>query len=287
MTLKTTVWRVAIRNTPQGSILQNTEDAFIPVPNPKGGWAADPFLWETGDALYIFAELFSYRKWRGNIGVCRYKNGEFSEWKEVLHEGHHFSFPNLIKTKDGVLMVPEASSADEIPTYICTHFPDKWRKSGLLYCGEKMVDSIFLNDTDLLSYRIQAGSQVQLVLLKPNEEGKLVPVDERNDINGKLRPGGKAFRFHDWLLRPTQDCNKFYGEALDFVSVDYDGENLPREELIKRVEVSQLHFKGIRGEVVGIHTYNATENYEVVDFQSNQWVPLALMKRLSMRIWKE
>ena len=81
MKYKDVEWHIAIRRRPHSSILEDIETPFIIVPNPIMMWAADPFLIEQDGILFIFAELFSYKQWKGSIGYCKYESGRFVRFK--------------------------------------------------------------------------------------------------------------------------------------------------------------------------------------------------------------
>jgi hypothetical protein len=73
------------------------------------------------------------------------------------------------------------------------------------------------------------------------------------------RPAGRLFYEGGRLIRPSQDCGKAYGYALAFSEVVTLSESEYEERQISRLEPD-----AVEG-CVGTHTYNRTEQFEVVD----------------------
>ena len=213
MRIKQIVWNVAIRQTPQGTILSDKKTPFIAVPNPCGMWAADPFLLEKDNKLYIFAELFSLAKWRGELGYCVYENGRFSKWRILFADDSHYSYPNVFEKDGEVYMMPETGSKSEIALYKATKFPEKWTKEETLFSGHKMVDSVFLRQDAVLSYEMFGNFKNHLVLLEKGDAGWSV-IQKLIDDKEAKRPGGKCFLHEGKMIRPGQDGSKLYGGAL-------------------------------------------------------------------------
>ena len=61
------------------------------------------------------------------------------------------------------------------------------------------------------------------------------------------------------LIRPSQDCGKAYGYALEFSEVLRLSETEYEERPLSRIE------PGLIAGCIGTHTYNRTEQFEVVD----------------------
>lgn len=61
------------------------------------------------------------------------------------------------------------------------------------------------------------------------------------------------------LIRPSQDCGKAYGYALNFFEVLKLNEKEYQERRVGRLEP-----QWIRGNL-GTHTYNRTEKFEIID----------------------
>lgn len=280
MQLKQVVWQVAIRNKPCGTILKEKNTPFVKVPNPVGMWAADPFLIEKEDELYIFAELFSLLEWKGKIGYCVFYKGKFSPWKIIFDEAPHYSYPYVFEYNNEIYMMPETGSLKEIAIYKAVNFPTEWKKEKVLFCGNRMVDSIFLSKEKILSYKMVGNFKNQLVYIKKEDENWVVEKSEA-DSNETKRPGGKIFDFEKTRVRPAQDGRKLYGGSLKFLCVDEEIEKEIGELKPEEIKVNNFHKK-----IVGTHTYNATSNYEVIDLQYYKFTLLGFLKRLLLKLSK-
>ena len=282
MKIKDTIWHVAIRNKPIGSIIEDQSTPFILVPNPRFKWAADPFIVENEGVLYIFAEVFSLMKWKGSIGFCTYKNGRFSKWKTIIDNKYHFSFPNIYY-KDGVFyLMPETSAVKEIAVYRADQFPDSWIKDHIVIQGDRYVDSIWLKNKYIMTYRM--GDINHLILLKP-ENNSWAVTDSYSDEKKRLRSAGALFCKEGITIRPVQDCSRLYGEAIDFRElVFYEEERLPEEKLVYRLEAKDIKVQTNKGlNLVGTHTYNGTMHYEVLDIQEEKLSLAWIFKRFILK----
>jgi len=65
-------WNVAWRKKNRESILTDKITPFAIIKNSFRYWAADPFLFEHENQVYIFVELYDYIKCRGCLGYCKW-----------------------------------------------------------------------------------------------------------------------------------------------------------------------------------------------------------------------
>lgn len=286
MKIKETVWQVAIRKKEKQDEFYKSNNEFSTIPNPFAKWAADPFIFEKDNKVYIFVELFDVLKWKGDIAYCIYENGVFSAWKIIISANHHFSFPYIFEFDNKIYLMPETGSIKELALYEAIEFPDKWEKIHILCDEGNLADSVFIDDTKMLSY-YNDGKKLNLALLI-REKDKFVLKDIKHDINYLLRPAGKIFKINNRLIRPVQDCTHFYGEAIDFNELNLITDNiLPQEKKIYRLEPSNISFReNIKYKITGVHTYNFSENYEVVDLQYERFNIIDIFKRLQFKIKK-
>lgn len=284
MRFKQIFWQLALRKKPQGSILTDKNTPFLIVPNPKGMWAADPFIFEKDNRLFIFAELFSLKQWRGKIGYCVYENGFFSKWKIILDEDYHFSYPNVIFSNDNVYLMPETGSIGEVAFYSSENLNSVWKKEKILLKYGKTVDSIFLDEKRMLTYKMNGKNKNELILLCKDSDDSWQISDKRVDIDEVLRPGGAIFSSNDEIYRPAQDCRKMYGGALEFLKLNDNGNFLPTEISVCRLEPFDIKVKDFKKQIVGTHTYNSTNNFEIIDIQYWQFSVVGFFKRLILKI---
>lgn len=255
-------WQIAYRTS--------KKEPFHMVKNPEYAWAADPFLVEYREQIYLFAELFLYRSERnGVIGYCVYENGRFSEWHVSMDEHWHLSYPNVF-VKDGELyMCPESWQKNEVGIYKLVKFPDRWEQTGCLFRNVRYVDTTFLEqDGEIYIFTFAptfSGDEGQLLLFRKKADGSVTePVVVTTD-NSVARPGGNFIRQNGKLYRVSQNCRDSYGSGLvfsriDSLKLDY------KEHVIKRISPEMLKIE-TRDKVLGIHTYNRLGEIEVIDFK--------------------
>ena len=261
--------------------LDFSKNDFLAVPAYHAGWAADPFLIEKNGKLYIFAELYSYSDWYGSIGYCVYSNGLFSKWKVVIRNGTHFSFPNIYEAEDGIYIMPENCAAGKIPVYKAIDFPDVWEEQKPIFIGSCMCDTIHLSRELLLSYSVEKSGYA-LKLLK---EG--IVLNSKSDLNQHLRPGGKAFTFRGKLYRPAQCCENSYGEGLYINAVLVNGEEMPAENTVLEIRPESVKLDQEFGKRIGLHTYNRSANYEVIDILFERFSLMYLLIRVKEKFRKK
>lgn len=240
------------------------------VDNPPYAWAADPFLVEYQDKIYLFAELFLYRSERnGVIGYCVYENGAFGQWQVSMDEHWHLSYPNVYTKNGDLYMCPESWQKHEVGIYRLVEFPDKWEQTECLFGNVNYVDTTWL-DQDGVEYIFTFapsfhGDRGQLLLIRRDEDGTMAPPVVLSEDTSLARPGGKILRHGGKLFRVSQDCLRSYGEGLVFSEIDSLWPNY-REHVAKRILPRDLRIETNK-EVLGIHTYNRCGDLEVIDIK--------------------
>ena len=97
MGLKIETWSIAYRKKKNGLLFDDASD-FQVIDNGRKGWYADPFLFDFDGKTYLFAEYFSYDISRGVLVVAVYDEAEekFGDFKEIIREDYHLSYPFVI-----------------------------------------------------------------------------------------------------------------------------------------------------------------------------------------------
>lgn len=285
MTLRQAIWHVAIRRAPKGSILTDTDTPFCKVPNPIGCWAADPFLLERDGKLYIFAELFRLLRWKGELGYCVYENGTFSKWHTVFSERYHVSYPHLFERKGNLYMMPETNAISELSVYRAEVFPNRWTKDEVLIKGERIADATWVTEDTLIGYRMKSVPELVELKRKEGEAGFSI-VSAVADTEDRLRPGGAVFEAAGKRYRIAQDGRERYGAAIRVMEIlSKDGEAYSEQE-VRYLAAKDLPITDGKRTITGIHTYNATDRFECIDYQYQGLSLLGLWKRFWMKIRK-
>lgn len=263
-------WNLAIRKKPCGTILKDTYSKFNIIRNDLKYWAADPFLIDFKEKLYIFAELYSFKLRRGVIGCCEYIDGKKLKWKEIISEKYHLSYPFVFENGGEYYMLPESGKSRNLYLYCSIDFPFKWEKikcirSNVVY-GDTTPFEIG-KQKFALTYDVSDAKNGKLRLLKFDGKGDDVFLDF--DAQDLRRPAGKFFMEEQCLMRPAQDCTETYGGGLVFYRCTMD-DNKYSEKLLKRIIPTDLSYSK-KIVVEGVHTYNATENYEIIDIKTRRF----------------
>lgn len=265
-----------------------TTQAFLPfdggaltgfkiVKVPLGKWGADPFLFKKGEDYFLFAELFDLFIGKGGL-YCRQLNAEHPKWRKCSVDKCHLSFPNVYAFNDELLMIPETSELNSISFYKCQCFPLIWKRNKTLVEGHKAVDNVLLSFdgiTYLFSYHIDQNPAS--LLLYREIDGKFDVFQTFVDKEKTLRPAGKIFSYHDDFYLPTQDCKNGYGNGVIINQVCFDSGRVslhPVSEinLEKLIKDSCLDEK-----ILGIHTYNSVDKYEVIDLKKSKFSLLRIL----------
>lgn len=268
MGLKIETWAVAYRNKKHGYLEDGS--GFKVIDNGYKGWCADPFLFEYNNETYLFVEFFSYKLNRGVISYSKYntETNSFDSFKEIITEDYHLSYPLVFEYNNQIYMIPETSESETLYFYKAVNFPEKWEKTGSLISGIKIVDTTpFFVDNDLYLIGLDITSSNHNLLLMLYKDNNLRIVDKIENCDMSLsRPGGRVIATDNKLIAVTQDCKEDYGKALNFIEVCVKDNKLMLSEVHKKVTQEDVELINAK-QAKGIHTYNFSENLEVIDLK--------------------
>lgn len=280
-------WQVAYRVKPCGSILSDNSTPFISIPNTQRYSAADPFLFSNNEKTYLFAEIFDKKDNRGKLGYSVFENGRFSEWKIVISEKWHLSYPNIFEYNSNVYIVPEANESKMLYAYKAVSFPDRWERCAPILSGTKLVDTTFA-DVDgkhmMFTYDIADQSEKKLYVYEIEEDGRshLLCDGPVSTDDGSARPGGNFFYHEGNLIRVSQDCTDDYGTGVVFSKVLQCDRNAYKEEQIKHLSFNDIKLD--KKNISGFHTYNANDSLEVIDFHVKDYGIMTQVYRVLSKI---
>lgn len=279
-------WNVAFRQKSVGTILDESQEPFIVIKNNIRYWAADPFIIKHNNETFIFAELYDYILCRGVIGYCKIEEGKVSKWRPVIKEKYHLSYPCIIKDNGNWYMMPESSEGNELVIYEAVQFPDHWEKKKVIRKDIKFTDTTPLLSKKALTYDVKMPQNPQLLLI--DLDGKCG--DVRLDSNPLCsRPAGHVFMKNGDLIRPAQfseDCESGYGKGIVFYKCQFDEDNRYNEEIIKTIKPEELEYNWPIY-LDGMHTYNAIEDYEVIDIKTRRFNFINLFMRVLSKFWRK
>ena len=256
------LWDVAIRKKGKDN------SRWQIIKSKKRYWNADPFLFEHDGSSYVFYERYDRKKEVGEL-VCRIINEDLSFGEEfvVLSKSYHLSFPNVFEYNNEIYMIPETSGNHTLEVYIAENFPTKWS----LY--KTVCKDIFVADTIVLE---KHPNQIQLLACNTEkspccvENVKITCGADFSIIEKSLdkemsdygnRNAGRLLNCNGETIRPGQDCREDnYGKGV----VLYKREDSEETE-VKYITIQDLCLEDDK--YSGIHTYNCTDEFEVVDLR--------------------
>lgn len=265
-----TEWSIAYRK--KSDILNNTEETFNVLKNNVRYWCADPFIIEENDKTYIFFEAYDRLSKKGVIGYREINGNVVGKIKIIIKEAYHLSYPYVYFQNGCWYMVPESKISNNIIRYKSKKFPDSWEKEKVLIEDIQAVDTTLFsynnNEMKLFTYVEGAyfnSGKLEFVHLDMN--GKRV-IQSINDLNGMKRPAGKIYEKDGVLYRPSQLCTNTYGEAIIFnkiIGLSNEAYNEVEYKVIRAQDIKlNTNLK-----INGLHTYNCTNNLEVIDIQAD------------------
>lgn len=277
-------WQIAYREKKTATILTDRKTVFKAVPNGHGFAAADPFLFEKDGKTFLFAELYDKKEGLGKIGYSVFDGRSFSEWTVVISEKWHLSYPNIFEYNGDIYIVPEANESNTLYAYRAVEFPGRWEKCEPFVQGRRFTDTTFLSTDDsryAFTYEIGLSGRDSLLRFNIDENGNIDTGTELNvsDNDGSARPGGRFFYDSDGsLIRTSQDCADDYGSGLVFSRVKDCTPESYDEEVILKIHPGDIRIN--RHFISGIHTYNATDSIEAVDFHTIDFDPMTQVRRI-------
>lgn len=257
----TSDWEIAFRKK---TSFDDFDSPYVSIRPIKNYWFADPMLFERNGKTYLFCEAFDKKKKIGRIAVFEYLNGTFQNFKIIISENYHMSYPCVFELNGKVFMIPETSENKTLNLYESFNFPFEWKKIKTLIKDCDLADSTVLIDKEknyLLSYR--KNSKAELLLYRFDSNFKELDLVCSDSFSDNIRPAGYFFKFDNKTLRPAQDCTKMYGGNIVFYETNFDNNKLTEKKYIS-CDLNKLTVDGKR--VTRVHTYTATNCLEAIDY---------------------
>lgn len=225
---------------------------------------ADPFVWTTPKETYLFFERYDYRQGKGCIQAAK-RSERFKKHYTVLEEDFHLSYPFVFEHEGAVYCLPEANESQRLILYRFNEKAMQMEQEAVLMEGIRVIDptllhrdgkwELFFTQKDLPSvklYRYRADD-----LLGPYEPffGNPVKVDCAD-----ARMAGAFFELNGVLVRPAQDCVRYYGNAVHLNRVERMDDEAYEEMVMDTVApFADSPFKK------GLHTLNGNDTITVFD----------------------
>ena len=268
-------WHVAYREKVCNDVdFTKNLGRFIPIKNSKRYWYADPFLIDYSERTLLFVEMYDRLKRKGLLGYMDITEGVGSKFKKVYEYNCHLSYPNVFVKGNDLYCIPESSNSKKLLLLKWNKQRCEFDESKVLLDDMKIADSTFIHYNDklyCLTTPIIDGDNISNLNLYEIVEGNFVPSSQNPvcDNKTKARCGGKIQYSNDTLYRISQDCGNGYGSGLNIMRIDNLDNDAYKETLVKKILPNDIQIKGV-DIVDGIHTYNTTDMYEVIDYKTNR-----------------
>jgi hypothetical protein len=262
------------------SKIPSSYDGFHQLMPPKHTWWGDPQAAQQDDDYYIFIEELALPRSRNHARISVIKlnaDGGHEGPVPVLERPYHLSYPFVFEWKGSHYMVPESSNNRTIELYEAEEFPYRWRFVKDIMTNVEAVDTTIVRRHGLwwlfTNMRENEGGPIndELFLFRSDDllgddwvPHPLNPIV--TDVRS-ARPAGRIFEMDGVLYRPSQDCSKCYGYAVNINRIQEMTEATYRESRTAYLEpkefpgASRVHtFSHIHG-LTAVDTYIARPRF--------------------------
>jgi hypothetical protein len=275
-------WEIACRFSNHSILNEKDFQPAFHLKPPIDKIYGDPFPIKFDGRYFLFFEEMEVdgvsHKLAGHISVMEIdrEKGPVGKIQKVLQRDYHLSYPFIFLWNNEYYMLPETHQNRSIELYRCVSFPGRWEFCRTLLNDIQTVDvTLFEKDgiwwmfaavpqsMDESTHGIYAPHTYALNLYYSNSplgEWQPHPLNPVKRNRTSSRCAGSVF-FHDgYFYRPAQDCSPRYGYAVVFNRI----EKITVSEYIETEDKKILppdHWR-----IPGIHTYNACEDLQAIDF---------------------
>jgi hypothetical protein len=254
------------------SKIPSTYDGFNELMPPLHTWWGDPQAAQEDKDFYIFVEELVLPRSRNHAHISVIKvdpQGGHQAPVTVLERPYHLSYPFVFEWKGSHYMVPESSSARTIELYEATEFPYQWKMVKEIMTGVEAVDTTIVRRNGLwwmfTNLRENAGGPINDELFLFYSDDLLAERWEPHPLNPIItdartaRPAGRVFELDGVLYRPSQDCSRCYGYAVNINRIQEMDENRYKE--IRTAYLEPKEFPGASR----VHTFSHIHGLTAVD----------------------
>ena len=228
------IYAVGIRKRKGNStLLDDTVSPFKMIPSDNDHWYADPLIYEFDSKTFLFVEAFDRYTKKGVISVTEVDDGGDYNFRTVIDEPYHLSFPMIFQWNGEIFMCPESSNNMSLNLYRCVSMPYQWEKVCELHTEIPLVDTIALEIYDdyvkMLSSTFDPANglnvcYVQCTLYFDQNTYRLDNEGSNDSYNLFERNGGIPFTVDGKEYLPTQQSTDVdYGVYLNIVPLHGKG----------------------------------------------------------------
>lgn len=229
---------------------------------------ADPCVLRHKGVDHVFMEEYPFDLGRGVISWSYLRpDGTLCQPERVLERPYHLSYPFVFEHDGEVWMIPESAAHRTVDLYCAVDFPRRWEQVCTLLDDVYATDATLHYDGHRWWMFVTVGEQNsyawdELFLYfaeQPTGPWRPHPQNPVKSTPSSARPAGRLFRRRGVLLRPTQDCSRLYGGAVNICAVDVLTETEFAEHLVDTIPASWIPG------AVALHTLSASQSLEVID----------------------
>ena len=245
---------------------------FKKIIPPKDRFWADPFIVYKNEKYYVFFEELIYSEKIGHISLIEIdKNGNHSKPEKILDLPFHLSYPFIFEFEKNYYFIHASISKNRasVDLFKCIEFPYQWEFYKELIPNTPLVDTtLFYHKNKWWLFACLAnndGTSLSKNLVLYYNDSLISnswishPQNPIISDMSKARPAGNIFNMQDRLIRPSQNCSKYYGHGLCFNEILKLTETEYEEKLIQSFEPK------LNNDFIGMHTFNRKNNLTIID----------------------
>jgi hypothetical protein len=204
-------------------------------------YLADPFPYAQGGRDWLLVEEYGHPK--GVYGrIARVDlESDPPALETVISAPTHISYPFTFESEGIVYCAPEMAAARGLVIYRLDA-NRTWTPVRHILRDRRLVDPTFVREADrwwLFATDTSGGGSEALHLFSADAVEGEWTAHRRNPVKvdrASARPGGRPFRVAGQLYRPSQDCSRTYGGAVNVMAIDELTPDAFREHVALRLE---------------------------------------------------
>ena len=263
--LTTTEWNVAWK--------RENDDCYNVIINPDGYWLADSLLFGDTNCIYLFVEAYEKEIGLGRIGVFRFDGIKFTDFRVILKQPYHLSYPYVFKYKNEYYMIPESSAIKTVQLYKAVEFPMKWEKISVLIYGNYVDTTVTpINESEYQIYTYDMDKSELVTAILNMKDRSMIILNRFDDPQYLKRAGGNVFEIGDNMYRALQNNTYFYGQSLSIV----DCKKNEIYEIITPEKIKCTGGKSFRR----VHTYSNVMGINAIDLSNYKFNIFKVFEKL-------
>lgn len=232
----------------------------------NAGWFADPFIINVDQStITLLVEEYLFETRKGRLSLIKVSRNDYTlfEVKPVLELSTHLSYPHPIVCDGMMYVCPENCAAKEVAIY---EFDGNSLIEKVEILSKGYVDTqIFHLEDKFYAFtsetfpQLNGGSNILEIFVSDKLNGPYTYFQTINNHSIEERGAGIIFKYQDFIVRPTQDCNERYGSGVIFKALKLiDGRFVQSE--IGRIKAKKQYKNGLC-----FHTFSVYDSMAAVD----------------------